>query len=256
MKFGVAAGVDKAEAVKTAGYDLLELSVSWYLYQKSDKEIMSIVRQIEDAGLKLESCNMLIHDSVTPLYRDENLENVREYLKRLMPSLSLAGIKTAIFGSMGYRHMPAEVPEAKQHALLVEFMGMLADMAKEAGIVIAVEPLSSREKSVLTTSREAMGYIKEINHPNLKLLIDLFPFTMENEPVSRACEYGPYLRHIHVAEPSRRDYLRLTDEYDYTPFFDALKKGGYDGPIVLEGGRDDFEEGIVSTMEVLRKHFG
>ena len=46
----------------------------------------------------------------------------------------------------------------------------------------------------------------------------------------------------------------LSDACDYTLFFDALKKGEYDGPIVLEGSADDFDEGVRATMEVLRKY--
>lgn len=256
MKFGVAADADKAEAVKKAGFELLELSVARHIYPLNEKEIIQLVNRITDAGLKLQSCNMLIHESVPPLYTDEKLGAVREYLKRIMPSLALAGIKTAVFGSMGYRHMPQTVPEEKQHALLVDFLGLLADMAQEAGILIVVEPLSSKEKSVLTTSKEAMEYIREISHPNLKLLIDLYAFYLENEPISRVYEYVPYIRHIHVAEPARRGFMTLSDAYDYTPFFDALKKGKYDGPVVLEGGSGDFENGIIATMEVLRRHFG
>ena len=50
------------------------------------------------------------------------------------------------------------------------------------------------------------------------------------------------------------DNLQISDACDYTLFFDALKKGEYDGPIVLEGSADDFEEGVRVTMEVLRKY--
>ena len=86
--------------------------------------------------------------------------------------------------------------------------------------------------------------------------MDLYHFWREEEPLERIYQYGPYIRHIHIAEPTRRDFLRSDDEYDYAPFFRALREIGYDGAVVFEGGKGDFDSGIGETYPVLRKFCG
>ena len=130
----------------------------------------------------------------------------------------------------------------------------MEEEARKNGVTIVIEPLNRKETNVLTTTKESMEYIRELELPNLKLLVDLYHFYCENEPIDRIYEYGPYIKHVHIAEPTRRDFLREGDEYDYTPFFDALKAGGYDGAVMLEGGQGEYyTEGAAATYPVLKK---
>ena len=140
---------------------------------------------------------------------------------------------------------------------LVEARAYLANVMpklKEIGVTIVIEPLNRKETNVLTTTKESMEYIRELELPNLKLLVDLYHFYCENEPIDRIYEYGPYIKHVHIAEPTRRDFLREGDEYDYAPFFKALHEVGYDGAVMFEGGQGDcYNTGVAETYPVLKK---
>src|SRR5207245_8369450 len=57
----------------------------------------------------------------------------------------------------------------------------------------------------------------------------LFPYTTLFR--SRA---GGHIRHLHVANPEGRVFPRKADEYDYAPFFAALRTIGYDKRISVE----------------------
>ena len=97
-----------------------------------------------------------------------------------------------------------------------------------------------------------MTYIKELELPNLKLLVDLYHFYCEGEPLERVREYGPYIKHVHIVEPSQRDFMRQGDAYDYKAFVKALRDIGYDGALMFEGGKGDYDTGIAETYPVLR----
>ena len=97
-----------------------------------------------------------------------------------------------------------------------------------------------------------MEYIRELELPNLKLLVDLYLFFCEGEPLDRVREYGPNIKQDHIVEPTRRDYMRPEDEYDYSVFVKTLRDVGYDGALMFEGGIGDYDTGIRATYPVLR----
>lgn len=252
MKIGAAVGYDRLNRLEELGFDLTELSVGW-LSERSDEELAQIASAIAKKRIQWKSCNCLFPGSMTPLYRDEGLRDTRAYLNRMLPVLSRFGVETVVFGSGSFRRMPEEVPQEKRHQLVCDFLTMLEGIARNNGLTVALEPLNRSETNMLVTTEEAVGYIRELDLPNLKLLVDLYHFWREGEPMERVRAYGGYIRHIHIAEPTQRDFLRGSDEYDYTPFFEALRAIGYDGAVVFEGGKGDFDSGIGETYPVLRR---
>lgn len=251
MKIGVASGLDMLDRLEELGYDQIETGVSQIANLTPD-EVQALKQKLSEKKIVLRSCNCMIPGSVTPLHLDEGLKDSRAYLERVMPVLADVGIQTVVFGSGGFRRMPAELPDERCHSLIRDFLVLVESVARANGITIVIEPLNQSETNVLNTTKESMEYIRELNLPNLKLLVDLYHFYRENEPLERIYEYAAYIRHIHVAEPTRRDFMRPTDTYDYAPFFRALKEIGYDGAVIFEGGKGDFHAGVAETYPVLR----
>jgi len=254
MKIGCAKDIDKVESIAKAGYELIELSVGT-ISELTMEELKAYKARIEASGLKCISCNGLISSKVTPLYMDGGMHCSREYLERVLPMLAYLGVKTVVFGSGKFRMMPEEVAPERQYELLRDFMVMLESIARANDILVVIEPLNSKETNTILTTKAAMEFVRELELPNLKLLVDLYHFYCENEPMERIYEYGPYIKHVHIAEPTGRRYMTAEDEYDYEPFFKALKDIGYDGPVVFEGGRGgEVETGIVTSHDVLKSY--
>ena len=136
--------------------------------------------------------------------------------------------------------------------LIRELLVVMESEARKNGVTVVIEPLNKKETNVLLTTEEAMEYIRELELPNLKLLVDLYHFYCEGEPLDRIREYGPFIKHVHIVEPTRRDYMRPEDEYDYTAFVMALRDVWYDGALMFEGGLGDYDTGIRATYPVLR----
>jgi sugar phosphate isomerase/epimerase len=128
----------------------------------------------------------------------------------------------------------------------------MAAEARKNGITVAVEPLNKKETNMLLTTEEVMSYIRELNLPNLKLLVDLYHFYCEGESLDRIDEYGPYIHHVHIVEPTHRTFMRPGDAYDYAGFVKALAEVGYDGALMFEGGGENYDTGITETYPILR----
>ena len=252
MKIGACSPLERIDLLEGLGYDLIELGVA-YFATLDDAGVQEVKKMFEGRKLAVRTCNCMFPGTITPLYKDEGLAEARAYLADVMPKLKEMGVTTAVFGSGGYRRMPEDIPEEKRHQLIRDLLVVMEGEARKNDVTIVIEPLNSRETNVLNTTKESMEYIRELELPNLKLLVDLYHFYCEGEPVDRIYEYGHYIKHIHIAEPTRRDFLREDDEYDYTPFFDALKAVGYDGAVMLEGGQGDYDAGAAVTYSVIEK---
>ncbi|NLD88158.1 MAG: sugar phosphate isomerase/epimerase, partial [Clostridiales bacterium] len=157
-----------------------------------------------------------------------------------------------VFGSGGFRRMPENLSRERVFELVSCFLVLLEGIARENSITVVIEPLNLSETNIINTTEEAMEYISALSLPNLCLLVDLYHFYRENEPMERVYEYGKYIKHVHIAEPTKRGFMTLQDEYNYTPFFKALRDIEYKGSIVFEGGGGDFDEGIANALKVLK----
>lgn len=252
MKIGACAPLERIELLEGLGYEQIELGVA-YFATLDDQGVQEVKAMFDGRKLIVRSCNCMFPGTIAPLYKDEGLVETRAYLANVMPKLKEIGVTHAVFGSGGYRRMPEEISEEKRHQLICDLLVVMEAEARKNGITIVIEPLNQKETNVLNTAKEAMEYIRELELPNLKLLIDLYHFYCEGEPIERIREYGPYIKHVHIAEPTRRDFLREGDEYDYAPFFQALRDIGYDGAVMLEGGHGDYDTGAAETYQVLKK---
>ena len=109
----------------------------------------------------------------------------------------------------------------------------VADHAAERGVSVSLEVVNRYETNVLNTARQALGYLAEVDRPNVGIHLDTYHMNIEEsgmlEPVLDA---GDRLQYVHIGE-SHRGYLG-TGTVDFDTFFKALGRIGYDGPIVFE----------------------
>lgn len=253
MKLGFSGNISCLKALDAVGYDLLEVGVP-QVAGLSEAEFVQLKQNIYNGRICVNSCNMLMSaSSLPPLHQDQDLLHCTAYLEQVMPILADLGIEMVVFGSGRFRKMPDDVPLSQQRDLVARFLTMVESLARRYNMILLIEPLNLKETNVIRTTKEAVGYIRELNLPNLKLVVDLYHFWQEGEPMERILEYKEFIYHIHIAEPTKREYLKPDDAYDYKPFFEALNAIGYDGAVIFEGGKSDFDIGIRSSYQVLRQ---
>jgi hydroxypyruvate isomerase len=70
-----------------------------------------------------------------------------------------------------------DVPWETQRAQIVDGLRRAGDIAAEAGVMIAVEPLSvnpNQPRRALDRCQEAFPVIRDVNHPHVKICFDLY----------------------------------------------------------------------------------
>lgn len=251
MEIGVCTSIDKLDILDKLGYDRLELNIG-AISEMDEAELEALKKRLDGRNIRVMSGNCMFHGSLPQIYQDEGLETIRTYLAMVMPKLKHLGITTAVFGSGWHRRMPEEMAPEKRRQIILNLLTVMEAEARKNGITVAVEPLNKKETNMLLTTEEAMTYILELQLPNLRLLVDLYHFYCEDEPLDRIGQYGPYIKHVHIVEPTGRTFMRQSDAYDYSAFVKALRDAGYDGALMFEGGGEDFNAGITETYPILR----
>lgn len=93
-----------------------------------------------------------------------------------------------------------------------------------------------------------------MDRSNVKLLIDFYHLSVENENPNIIIEAGDYLKHIHFVkvEGEGRVFPKKLDEDNYRPFIDNLKKIDYKGRVSIEAYSKDFYNDALLALKFLK----
>ena len=130
-----------------------------------------------------------------------------------------------------------EMTHEAQYASLVESAKRATDLAEKADVTLIIENLNSKVNHpgyFLTSAAEALKAVKEVDHPRLRFLYDLYHEYVQNgDPLPVMKETEPYVAVYHVADaPGRHD--PGTGEMKWADLYTAIGKSSYAGYVALE----------------------
>ncbi len=148
-----------------------------------------------------------------------------------------------IVAAMGGRHLCGviysamkkylEPPTASGRASSAAALGRLAARAADLGITLSLEVVNRYETNLLNTGRQALAFLDEIGSDNVRVHLDTYHMHIEESDMfSPVLDAADRLGYVHIGE-SHRGYLG-SGTVDFDPFFRALARVGYDGPVVFE----------------------
>lgn len=251
MQFGICTTVENSPAVRAAGWDFVE--------ERVDLLIQGLIPDAEWIGgaraaacvLPVPAANVLVPPVLKITGPDADIEKLRAYARTVLKRCKSIGIKTLVFGSGGARKVPDGFDHAAARKQIVAFLKMLAPLLQEHGILLVVEHLNRNETNIILSVSEAMEYVRELNHPNIKCLLDTYHFWLNNEPLASLPDALPSIMHVHVSDVDRH----MPKNGDYRSLFSLLKKSGYTGPISVEAINFDVARDGVRVLEFLKNEW-
>jgi D-psicose/D-tagatose/L-ribulose 3-epimerase len=115
----------------------------------------------------------------------------------------------------------------------VDSMRTVAEHAKSAGVMLAVEYLNRFETYFLTCAADTVKFIKAVDHPSCRMMYDTFHANIEEKVIADAIRTAaPYTVHVHISENDRSTPGQGHVAWKET--FDTLDEVGYDGWMVVE----------------------
>lgn len=253
MVTGCCCGIEQIEKLERLGIYEIELSAGW-IYQLDELEFQNLKKVLNNTKVKAHVCNCLMASANTSLFKDEQLKETKCYLNKLIPRLSEIGVKYIVFGSGNYRFVPENISEITKKEKICAFLILLSSTSKKYGITVVIEPLNQKETNVFLTSVETMEYINYLKIDNIKLLIDLYHFDLENEDFNNIIKFKDYIKHVHIARPVERCCPKLNDGYDYNKFLNALQIAEYNGIVSIESNIKDFEKDISDAKALIESN--
>ena len=251
MLFGICGGPEIAPTARAAGYDYIELSTQTHLVGEADETVFQpILAQIRQCGLPCLASNVFVPAHLKITGPEVDFDHLTQYVSIVLERAERAGIKSIVFGSGGARRIPDGFDRERASDQLIAFGRMLAPVAASHGVTIAVEPLNTGETNVLTSVREGLQYVKEVNHPAFRLLVDAYHWAKEQEPTADIVAAGPWLAHAHIATYANR-LPPGAEVCDFAAFFSALKQGGYDLRLSIEAGWQDLSTQAAPAHKLL-----
>ncbi|MEJ1240772.1 sugar phosphate isomerase/epimerase [Chryseolinea sp. T2] len=204
------------------------------------------------AGLKTKiyALNIFMPGDMKLVGPDVNEEAILKYAKGVFARCKKANIDLIIWGSGGARRVPDGYDVRKARQQFVSIAKKVAVVAKEYGIRLALENLNSTETNFINTAADALQVVKDVNHPNFRLCVDIYHMLMENEPPQVIESTRSYLVHCDIAERDGRTAPGVHGQ-DFVPYLKALNKVGYHKVIVLECRWKDMEAEVKQGREEL-----
>ncbi len=115
----------------------------------------------------------------------------------------------------------------------VDSMRQVAEYAGSVGVTLGVECLNRFETYLLNTHADAARFVKDVDHPNCRMMYDTFHANIEEKNIAdaiRSC--ADVCCHVHISENDRS--TPGTGNVRWAENFDTLKETGYDGWLMIE----------------------
>lgn len=230
---------DVCREARKAGYQGVEISPFTLAERVTDINQLrrrEIRAAVTDQGLEVVGLHWLL---VSPkgLYintPDDHLRRqTQDYFRHLVDFCGDLGGSVMILGSPKQRSLLPGVSHDMAWALTKETLAAILPTAADRNVTLCFEPLTPKDTDFINTAAEARRLISELNHPNLKLILDVRSASSEGTPVPQLlAENAEVLAHVHANDPNERG--PGFGEADFRPIFAELRRQAYQGWVSVE----------------------
>jgi len=221
--------------VKRLGFDLLELNGGTVATMDS-RTRLKIRQEADQAGIAL-SYGIGLQKKYDVSSLDEGTrQNGVAFMKAMIDGIREMG--GGMVGGTVHSYWPAVFPAglAGKEPILrqsLKSMRELAPYAEKRGVTLNIEVINRFEQFLINDCREALAYVKEIDSPACRILLDTFHMNIEEDSIGDAIRLaGPYLASLHIGETNRK--LPGMGRQPWAEIKKALDDIAYSGPLVME----------------------
>ncbi len=217
------------------GFDSLGVRASG-IVEMSREQLSELKKRADDAKIELTYC--IGFPAKYDLTSDDaavRRETVA-YATRILEAIH--HMKGTILNGVYYSYWLGTLPEGVKDKRpyidrSLDGMKAISAVAGDCGITCCLEVVNRYETFLLNTAAEAVDYIERLGSPNVKILLDTFHMSIEEESLGGAiAKAGDKLGHFHVAECNRD--LPGRGHLAWDEISSALRKINYQGIIELE----------------------
>lgn len=253
MKFGVCTGIENAAALKAGGFDYIEINAQLTLIaEKDESEFAPLFKTIKALPVPSLAANGFLPGHLKTTGPEFDERKLTRYVENACGRAMRLGVTRIVFGSGASRQIPEGFDRKEAEEQLVAFGKIAAHIAAACGVMIVVEPLNKAECNVLTSVGESADYVRKVDSPAFKLLVDLFHFMKDDNDFAALADAAPLLAHAHIATNPNRKAVGI-EPTDFSRVFKTLKDGGYTGMMSVEGAWNDIAKEAPLVLKAFKE---
>ena len=232
--------------------DFVEELVQGLLVPSEDEEAFAESSAGADAvGVPVLASNCFLPGSLRSVGPEVDLKKLTAYADNAFRRAQILGMGIIVYGSGGSRQLEDGQDRGAAEQDFINVLKAIAPSAAKHNVLIVVEPLNSAECNFINSLAEGAEVVKACNHPNVKLLADIYHMAKDGETPDAITTYGELLRHVHIAEKEFRTPPG-TEGDDFRPYLRALSEASYRGAIALECKWEDVLRQAPPAVKSLR----
>lgn len=167
------------------------------------------LKRAKAAGVRMETlCVEMLHFvcDFDPDLREDAIVQLTQQLETFAEIGGKALVTPASYGLFSKRLPPFVPPRspAEDHKVLTDSFGILAERAKQLGIVVAIEPLNRYEDYLINSFQDAAKLIDQIGLDSLRICADTYHMNIEQaRPLEDLRDYRKYIAHVQLSDTNR-----------------------------------------------------
>jgi len=225
------------DRVADLGFDILETNAGT-IASMTSAERKKLKDHATDRNITLTYCIGLPHQYDVSSATENTRKRGIRYLIKMARAIGemgggpLSGIIYAAWPGT----MPAGETDVRPYwERSIASMREAVKAAEDNHVLFNVEVVNRFEQFLLNTCDQALAYVKEVNSPNLKILLDTYHMNIEEDSIGHALiKAGKYLGHVHIGENNRTPPGSGYGHIPWDELASAIKTIGYQGAVVME----------------------
>ena len=260
MRIGCCAITEDLQTVREQGYDYIELAAK-QLMSLDEAEFRSFLLEFRETGLPCVGFNSVCGEELPIVGPEQNLDALKDYMKRLCERGRLLGIRSIGIGAPGARRPPEDWPLHRSDEQMKAFLQMACEVAKDAGIAILLEAVNAYDCGYLHHTDHAADIIRELKIGNLGMVLDYYQVKLEKEDPEALGFAMPFVRHLHVSGglPRKPRTFPKTEEDAAEQKVEcrcAFRQGYAGDTVSVEADRSFLREDGIDCLQLLRSVWG
>lgn len=185
----------------------------------------------------------------------------QEYIEALIHFCADIGGKVLVHGSPHQRRIKEEWDVVESWNFAKETFEVCLKTAQKRNVIYCIEPLAQTQTNFINTVEEAARLVKEIRHPNFKMIFDCRSASAQEKSVTEALIRAldsHYLYHVHVndangsgpgfGETKFTPILKILKDYRYQHYLSVEVFQFNPDPQTLAGRSIGYLRGILETL--------
>ena len=244
-------GIEIVESMAEIGFDYIELSLA-DMAAMPEHAFVDLARRVERSGIRCEACNNFFPRTIRLTGTEARLQAALDYAAQALDRAEWMGARIIVFGSSGAKNVPEGFPKDAAWRQIVELLRHLGPKAAQHDLTIVIEPINREESNIVNLAADGLRLAREVDHPNIQLLIDYYHLTMEREDPAILIQAGTAIRHLHFARVAGRSFP-LETETAHSRFFALMRRIRYAGRCSMEALTRDFPSDARRALRILRQ---